>query len=75
LSAAANAAGYLYASGKLSESVRRRQREERLADLTKHFIEKKNVSPARAAELAQEALGRHEQGRKRPSPRSGKDRP
>lgn len=49
MSAAATAAGYLYASGRLGK--RRRHRRELVERLVKRF----NVSPARARELASEA--------------------
>jgi hypothetical protein len=56
MSAAANAAGYLYASGRLSKSVDKRRREEQLAELEQRLIKRHNVTPARARELAEQAL-------------------
>jgi hypothetical protein len=65
LSAAAAAAGYLFAAGRLSAGVRRRlevqdgahARDIDLAALELRYIAR-NVKPARARELALEALDR-----------------
>lgn len=57
MSAAATAAGYLYAAGKQSPAVKRRNRGTRLEQLVSHYIDK-GVEITRARELATEALSR-----------------
>lgn len=57
MSAAATAAGYLYASGKLRGLKKKETREQRIETLIEHYIGK-GMTTERAREFAEEAIAR-----------------